>query len=374
MPKNCNSCGEVNSDTAEYCINCGKAINSDPNELSDNYCRYCGKQINIDAQFCEKCGRSIKPDYPNRTGFWESIEWKQVILGSVIGSIVGIIFIILMLFSGLIKDDVLDILFFLIITLSSGFYVGYIIGGDAKKNALNGALAGQIPSVVLIIIYFLYALFNSPQFFLSYILSGALILIILCGVFGALGGLMGQFINRKIKGNPKKIIVLGFILALVLLLFSVGYAAQVGLNSQPKHFDSFLVSFDYPGSWDEQETSFSEFGSSSYEIAEVGTDEVGVYVSRTFLPFGVTFDSYANEYKSILNAGNFRLISSRPINLNGIKGYEYTYEDQSTAYTGKVVLLDKYPNVYEILCLAPVYKYDQEQENFNQVLNSFRIK
>lgn len=346
------------------------------------FCKFCGSEIKKDSQFCKNCGKPFKANYIHKNGFWDSIEWNHVIIGSVIGGVISILLIALMVFTGLIRDNILYLIFFLIITLASGLYAGYMVIGDNKKRALNGAIAGAIPLAVISLISCVYVVFLGPTlFFFGYaILSYGITLVILGLVFGAIGGLIGLLINRSIKGDTKTYIGVGFVIALSFSIFTCGSAAQFAIDNQPKHFDNTYVSFDYPGSWKENITSLPEFGSNLNEIANVydaKNNKTTVGVVKVQIPTNFrSTQSYINAIQT-RNSQNrsYKYTTNKSIKLNGINGYEFIYEtNYSEPYNVHEIWLDKYPYAYLIAFLAPIDQYDQGQEHFNMILNSFQLK
>ncbi len=110
------------------------------------------------------------------------IHWRTLIYGIVIAAFLGFL---------------LGLIGYIIATLS----VGYSVGGDYKKGAIHGALAGFVGGIIVISIGNIIKIFTSSGHISTegnfLIITGTLIGIIIYGITGAICGAIGAFIKQK---------------------------------------------------------------------------------------------------------------------------------------------------------------------------------
>ncbi|MDZ4171287.1 MAG: PsbP-related protein [Methanobacteriaceae archaeon] len=345
----------------------------------DEYCANCGSQNKKEAVFCKNCG--IPKNQTNQRISYQNsilarIEWKNALFGSIIGFVISTILILGIgtLYKFL---DVTFFSFFFMLLLTGSFYSSYTIFGDSKKQIINGLTAGVISSTLIAALYFMLSI-SSLFIYSDTVLSFGFIIILLGIVFGSIGGLIGIGISKLSKNKTSKII--GILLTLILAssMLTMVYGIQIALDSQPKYFENSHVSFSYPGSWKEMQTDMPELGFT--EVAKVSNKDIGggvfVYKYDMFISSSSSrnfidkfFDLHANNTSS-------RIISSRNIKLNGVPAYEIVSEEiiDGTNVKSRALWFDENSELYLLVLVAPSNKFDQEQNNFNLILNTFEIK
>lgn len=164
-------------------------------------CSKCGMKNSDESNFCEYCGNKLKEDPVSNENSSQSLNWKAIILGSVIGTLVGIVFILISrLFLGFIP------LPFLI-----GIITGYIVGEGWKKGAIHAGISNLIFTTVIVIVFFILIL-PGASFLNEFAFIGAgvvailigLIVLIFCLFFGVLGGMLGAYIKEILVNRKNK--------------------------------------------------------------------------------------------------------------------------------------------------------------------------
>lgn len=166
-------------------------------------CSECGMKNSDDSNFREYCGNKLKEDQFSNETSSKSLNWKAIIIGSVIGTVIGIIFILISRLSfGVIP------LPFLI-----GIITGYIAGGGWKKGAIHATIANSIFIIISMIIFSILVLSSvgkspTPElstvfFSVILILMGVFVLIFFL-FFGVLGGMLGSYIKKTLINQKNK--------------------------------------------------------------------------------------------------------------------------------------------------------------------------
>lgn len=351
----------------------------------DEYCPNCGSPNKKEAVFCKNCGIPLnQPNQrvPSQNSMMARIEWKTALFGSIIGFIISTILILGIGFIyKFLESEVSIFLFFLMLLLSGSFYSSYTISGDSKKHIINGLMTGAISSTLIVALYFISMLFSSSLFIYSdTILSYGLIIIVLGIVFGSIGGLISLGISKLSKNKTSKIIGILLTLILACSMLTVAYGIQIAVDSQPNYFDNSYVSFSYPGSWEELQTDMPQLGST--EVANVFSKDNtggGVFVYKyNMFTLSLTSRNFIDKFYSNFLANNTssRILSSRNITLNGVPAYEVVSEEtiDGTQVKSRSLWFDENSELYVLVLVAPSNKFDQEQNNFNLILNTFEIK
>lgn len=164
-------------------------------------CSKCGKNNSDESNFCEYCGNRLNDNNPNTNS--HALNWKAIIIGSVIGTVIGIVFILISrLYLGVIP------LPFLI-----GIITGYIVGGGWKKGVIHATIANSI-FVIISMVIFSILLFSgigkspAPElatlaFSVILILIGVFVLVFFL-FFGVLGGILGVYIKQLLVKQKNK--------------------------------------------------------------------------------------------------------------------------------------------------------------------------
>ncbi|MBI5679689.1 MAG: DcrB-related protein [Methanobacterium sp.] len=137
--------------------------------------------------------------------------------------------------------------------------------------------------------------------------------------------------------------------------------------------------FEYPSNW-KQATSQAinstvSFGDPSSADAN-GNTQVNVVIQKAVKPTGTTLQNYYNATYAQFMAQNlgFKPVSEGSIVINGQSGLEIVYKINSTApKQQRAIWLQKKNLIYIILCSAPASSYGSQQQNFDTIVNSFKL-
>ncbi len=180
------------------------------------------------------------------------------------------------------------------------------------------------------------------------------------------------------------------ILGLALLLASLTLACSLlDLRGQstPKHFENDELSFDYPGDWQ----TFSEMWSTwepSHDEALDAEESVGVAISgfswsvriasKELPPDTALKDVYEQTYKRswISEYAKSHTISEGTTTVDGVTAYEKVYKRPHGEpwYQMRDVWLEKDGAVYILSCWALPDSFDEAQEEFKLIIESFHVK
>jgi PsbP-like protein len=187
----------------------------------------------------------------------------------------------------------------------------------------------------------------------------------------------------------------------LILVSSSGCIDFNGNQSNTKNFQNNEISFNYPSTW----VSFSDFWPSnfgfSYNLSEdqnLNTTEItGVLDPKSNTPLEKyttsvkieeknssgnlkeDFDAtYSSLSKSSRASGTslFHEISEGSLTVDGVTAYEKVYKipHGEPYYQIKDVWLDKNGKIYIISCRAFPNNFNQSQNDFNTIINSFQVK
>lgn len=144
----CPHCNEEIEENTNFCPECGEEIEekSKPKNTSNNkdkkYCPYCSEELDEeDAVFCSNCGEKIEVTENSSDGIIESIDFKRLIIVSILGFIVtfilGIIFAFIIGLTGQ-KSFGYPIALIIAVVLGVSFFASFF------KDILNSGLTGII--------------------------------------------------------------------------------------------------------------------------------------------------------------------------------------------------------------------------------------
>ena len=165
----------------------------------------------------------------------------------------------------------------------------------------------------------------------------------------------------------------------ILVVITVSGCVNEQKNNQTNKYSQNGVSFDYPQNWRVANVS------SPYAVAAVadpttvqnGRPTTAVIIQKPPLIRGANLKlAYENNYANFFNQTGYKKISEANITLNGTKIYEnvYTVNTAGLDKEYRVAWLSKKQKIYVILCSALKEDFDQEQSNFDLVINSFQAQ
>lgn len=137
--------------------------------------------------------------------------------------------------------------------------------------------------------------------------------------------------------------------------------------------------FEYPSNW-KQVTSqainstvaFGDPGSADTN----GNTQVDVVIQKAVKPTSIPLQNYYAATYAQFAAQNlsFTPVTEGSIVINGMSGLEIVYKINSPApKQQRAIWLQKKNVIYIILCSAPVSSYNSQQENFDTIVNSFKL-
>ena len=109
-----------------------------------------------------------------------ALDWKLIIKGALIGALVGIS-------AGL------------VINILGGIVGGFVAGGVARKTRSGAVISGAFAGLLVFAVWDVIVQFLSPL--PTGIFSDFLVIAVVAIIFGAVGGLVGQYVFRDKKGS-----------------------------------------------------------------------------------------------------------------------------------------------------------------------------
>ena len=148
-------------------------------------------------------------------------------------------------------------------------------------------------------------------------------------------------------------------------------------NIQTYSGDQFT--FNYPPGWQQiasqAQNSTVAVGDPSTADSN-GNVQVNVEIQKSVKPSNVTFGQYYNDTYTQFAAQNlgYKQLSDGTIVVNGKTALENVYRiNMGTLEQKRAVWIQNGKIVYIILCTAPVSQYNNQQANFNIIVNSFKL-
>lgn len=149
---------------------------------------------------------------------------------------------------------------------------------------------------------------------------------------------MNKYLNKYL------IIILAVV---IIIVFAVDLGNKGGFGTN--HFDNGVISFDYPGSWNEIN------GTGSNVVSFSNSNGLNVTVSKQSLPPGYNLADHI-QLNGIANIDkNFQLLSSKNITINGTNAYENDYNVQGNNGTQKRIEIwfEKNNLLYSVIYTSP---------------------
>jgi hypothetical protein len=182
----------------------------------------------------------------------------------------------------------------------------------------------------------------------------------------------------------KKYIGLIVIISIIVIL-SVGYitATMFGLigtkvNMQGNTYSGNGVSFDIPSDW--QVYKVTQGTSTNINIVKPNTNSTQITIAIAPIPKEVSNQELIDSIKDPVNEGygNWVKISNNTISINGNTAYENTYNVTNSPQSKEPLIIKEIDFInngytYGFSFQAPVNEFNNEQNNFNITLNSFKI-
>ncbi len=151
--------------------------------------------------------------------------------------------------------------------------------------------------------------------------------------------------------------------------------------NQTNTYSGDEFTFNYPKNWEQLSTNASNsiisFGDPKSADSN-GIAQINVLVQKAVKPSGTTMQQYYNATYTQFASQNlgYQPISEGNITINGVTALENVYKINSgISKQHRAVWIEKknLPVIYIILCSAPVSDYNEQQENFDIIVNSFKL-
>lgn len=173
--------------------------------------------------------------------------------------------------------------------------------------------------------------------------------------------------------------ILPLIVTMVMVVMVSGCVTNEDKNNVTNNFTENGVFFQYPHSWGVASAI------SSNSVAAVGDPQTVVNGDPTTSVVIQEYDNtnyytlqtaYTQNYAKFFNNTGNTKVSDGNFILNNAQAYEtvYTSSEAGVMKKYRAVWVQKGSNIYVILASAKVEDYDNQQDNFNLVINTFNAE
>ncbi len=190
-----------------------------------------------------------------------------------------------------------------------------------------------------------------------------------------------MIIDKEINMLKKNLLLLVLLSVVVIASGCIdgGNQATNDINkTQTYSGDEFTVK--YPGTWQQipskapnSTVAFGDPGSADSD----GNVQINVVIQKSLKNPGTTLQEYFNSTYTQFAAQNlgYKPISEGSVLINGINALENIYyiNSDGTDKQVRAVWIQNNRMIYVILCSAPVSDFSAQQENFDIIVNSFRL-
>jgi len=173
------------------------------------------------------------------------------------------------------------------------------------------------------------------------------------------------------------------LLALLCLVVSVSGCVSSGneTNNTTSHYSQNGISFDYPGTWNTanavSNNSLAAVGDPNSVDNTTGEPQTFVLIQKSNATSSDLQTAYNANYASLFTNTSYQRVSEGNITVNGATALENVYTVNSTSGTAmqmQAVWLKENSDIYVILCGATQSDFNNQQDNFNMVINSFKVQ
>lgn len=177
-----------------------------------------------------------------------------------------------------------------------------------------------------------------------------------------------------------------YLLAIILLVSIVlisgctttGNQTTSNTSTSAKSYHGDQFNFNYPSNW---QLITSQAQNSTIAVGDPssadnnGNVQVNVEIQVSVKPSNITMQDYYNSTYAQFAAQNlgYKQLSDGTITVNGKKALENVYILNSLSKEQRAVWIQNGNTIYILLCSAPISQYSSEQENFNTIINSFKL-
>jgi hypothetical protein len=178
-----------------------------------------------------------------------------------------------------------------------------------------------------------------------------------------------------------------YLFAIILLLSIVltsgcinnGNQTTNNTSNSTQTYNGDQFTFNYPASWQQLSSQAQNSTAAVGDPATAdsnGNVQVNVVIQKSIKPSGMTLQKYYNETYTQFAAQNlsYKQLSDGTIVLNGKIALENVYRiNTGTLEQKRAVWIQNGSIIYIILCSAPVSEYNNQQANFNVIIDSFKL-
>lgn len=143
------------------------------------------------------------------------------------------------------------------------------------------------------------------------------------------------------------------------------------------------VSFNYPDGWQQltdikNTNAVAGFGDGDTLDSSTGNVNTVVIIQKTAMPKGFTlkqaFDATINQIAS--QDSSFKKISAKKVTVNGTTAYEAVYKIKVSGVQKqeRSVWFEKEGYIYAVTASSLPSDFNSEQENFDVIINSFKVE
>jgi hypothetical protein len=156
---------------------------------------------------------------------------------------------------------------------------------------------------------------------------------------------------------------------LVLIVLASGCTSQ---QNTSKTYSANGVTFNYPGSWSEVNSSSvqSQVGSLGAVLATVGNSDSGFTIAKLNVGSNqilVSLNEWASTYNNSQKSQGNTYVSENSTTVDGVNAYYITFKSNGTYFTDVAII--KNSNGYIATYVAP----NNEQQDLQLILNSLKI-
>ena len=185
---------------------------------------------------------------------------------------------------------------------------------------------------------------------------------------------------------------------LIVVVLSAGYIINnmagttvTNINMEGNTYSGDGVSFNVPPNW--QVSKIVDGSTINIDITKnnpivdflsnstnynPNNDTTKITIAVSPIPKGISNQNVIDMIQNPQNQGNYQKISNNTLTVDGVTAYEtlFRVNDSSISreiLTSEEINFNKNGNTYGLIFQAPENTFNQEKENFNITLNSFKV-
>jgi hypothetical protein len=163
------------------------------------------------------------------------------------------------------------------------------------------------------------------------------------------------------------------------VVFISGCVSDNKNSNETQTYSQNNISFTYPGTWEIATATASD---SIVAVGDPSTVQSGspttlVLIQKANATKGSNITSvYDSNYANFFNNTGYQRVSEGNITVNGATALENIYKTNSTGNQRQYRAVWLYENntIYVILCIANTNDFQNQQTNFNLIINSFKAQ